>query len=401
LKTIALIDPFYGGHHEVYLKLFSKTLSALGFRIMIFTVKPKEMEKMIRADADIDESMIRYFTAPELVNKDSFFYSLWGLSTGIRRWLAIRNFIKEASAESGWSPDMVFIAWLDSYLSFFTLHKIVDLLFPYDWSGLYFHPKRIRVPESSSIPEVINVHSVLKSSRCKSVAVLDEAVVDKLESSLAGQHVVAFPDVADASPPDHDYPAVRELREKAKGRKIISIVGSIEKRKGILALLEVAKSKAMKDFFFVFAGVLQEGTFENDELELIRIMESAPPDSCYFYFASIAGEPQFNAFVEATDIVYASYNDFYHSSNVLAKAAIFKKSLIVTDGYCMGERVKKFGIGLTVNYGDLLECGNAIRTLCDPAVKKKLAFDFDGYLSAHSPKCLSESFKDLLSSYAM
>ncbi|MEE9542775.1 MAG: glycosyltransferase [Thermodesulfobacteriota bacterium] len=396
MKTIALVDPFYGGHHEIYLKLFSKALSALGFRVMVFTLRPNEMEEMVKEDSEIDCSTIRFFSIPELVNRDSLFYSFWGLTTGARRWRAMRKSIKEASSATGWSPDMVFIAWLDSYLNFFAGRRIVDLLFPYDWSGLYFHPLRLRVPESSSLPEAINLYGALRSVRCKTVAVLDEGVVGKLKKCLGGKRVVAFPDVADASPPDSNYSVLREIRDKARGRKIITIIGSLEKRKGILSLLEVAKSNAMENFFFVFAGKLKDKTFKNEELELIRENAERPSDNCFFHLASISGESRFNALMEATEIVYASYDGFYHSSNILAKAAIFKKPLIVTDGFCMGERVREFGIGLTVDYGDVSQCRDAIRALSESKDRGKLALDFEGYLSLHSPSRLSESFSDLI-----
>ncbi len=44
----------------------------------------------------------------------------------------------------------------------------------------------------------------------------------------------------------------------------------------------------------------------------------------------------------------ASYQNFYHSSNTLTKAALFNKPVIVSKGYLMEELAVKYQLGIAI-----------------------------------------------------
>ena len=62
---------------------------------------------------------------------------------------------------------------------------------------------------------------------------------------------------------------------------------------------------------------------------------------------------QFYALHSVCDILFGVYHQFAHSSGLLTKAAFFQKPVIVSKGYCMEERVRKYHLGLVVDEGDV------------------------------------------------
>ena len=58
-------------------------------------------------------------------------------------------------------------------------------------------------------------------------------------------------------------------------------------------------------------------------------MEKIPDESC------------FNALIAESDLIFAAYKQFTGSSNLLTKAAAFRKPVIVSRGLCMGRRVEQ------------------------------------------------------------
>ncbi|MFN7557011.1 MAG: glycosyltransferase family 1 protein, partial [Microcystis sp.] len=47
MKTIALVDPLWGGHHPTYLKFFAKTLLELGHEVIVLCPAPEEVNQWI------------------------------------------------------------------------------------------------------------------------------------------------------------------------------------------------------------------------------------------------------------------------------------------------------------------------------------------------------------------
>lgn len=399
MKTIALIDPFWSGHHSMYLKLFSKTILSLGHKVMIFSSRPQLMRDWAEVNFKQHHDKIYCYEIQE--PKQSVFpvKIVKQALDGIKLWLSADKAIKKAYSDTGCFPDLVFFPWLDSYLSLFQNRYLLDKIFPHNWSGLMFHPYHLRLKLSflSSRRGPFDLDEALKSSRCKAIAVLDEGVAQKLQENLQGKQVVIFPDVTDASPPDREFPIAKKITVAANGRKIIALLGSLDRRKGMLTLLKVTKSISCEDCFFVFAGKLADESFSSDELEALKSIAYNPPHNCFFHLDFIPDEPAFNALVEMSDILFAAYENFLHSSNILTKAAVFKKPLIVSKGYCMEERVKAYHLGVSVECGNVPECAEAIRHLLNP---NNFKGDFDGYMEAHSKERLKPAFKEIFDNYS-
>jgi glycosyltransferase involved in cell wall biosynthesis len=396
LKTIALVNPLWDGHHPTYFYYFTKTLLELGNRVLAFCSAPTELRKMVLNDLNCDDRF-QVFKLPEL--QDSRFFGKGFRSTliAIKRWKLANTAIKQAGATIKLTPDLVFFGALDIYLPpYFLTPIIIDRIFPYDWSGLYFQPRHLRIKQKfASIRQgCFTPHSALQASRCKSVAVLDEGVAESLKNKIQ-KPVITFPDIADASKPDPEFELVQEIKIQARSRKIVGLLGSLSKRKNLLMLLDVAKQVPDSQYFFIFIGTLDRSTFSPEELIKIENIVNSKPTNCFFYFNRIPKECQFNALISACDILFAVYKNFSASSNFLTKSALFKKPIIVSQNYCMGERVKNFNLGVCIQEDSKSQCIKALNEVCNTS---SLEAKFEEYAKLHSLQRLYLDFSEILKS---
>lgn len=401
MKTIALIEDSWGGHRPTYLKIFTKTLLELGHQVIVLCPKPAELSEWITQNHSYSDKFHAFeFHKPDPSSFPVLQFRL--IINAIARWRNVKMAIESVALKLDKSPDLVFFPWLDSYLAPYLTHYAIDLIFPYQWSGLYFHPRHLRLKQKfwSICRGPLRQDAVLKSSRCKAIAVLDEGIAQKLQSKIGGKLVVTFPDFTDTSTPDPNYPIARQIKAKAQGRKIIGLLGLQSKRKGLLTLLEVAR-QTVKDYFFVFAGSLAEHTFTAQELANIQNIVDSDLSNCFCYFETIPDGAPFNALVDLCDILFAAYEKFPHSSNILTKTAILEKPVIVSKKFCMAERVEKFKLGLSIDEGDVVQCTQAIQYLSRQLEEQKLQPNFEDYRHLHSTKKLKTAFLEILDRYAI
>jgi glycosyltransferase involved in cell wall biosynthesis len=400
MKTIALIDTLWGGHHQTYLKLFSRTLLELGHKVMVFCPHPEEISEWVAFNRPSLAARLHTFVLREPDPSQFPIPRLRLTFNALARWRSAAAAIQDASRQLGTSPDLVFFAYIDLQLWPYLAHRAIEKIFPYNWSGLYFQPSHLRV-RLQLLPirrGIFNPDGVLKSSRSRSIAVLDEGIAKKLQTRIDDKPVIIFPDIADESPPDPDYNIAQQIIEKAGGRKIVGLLGSIGKRKGILTLLDMAQKSAKENWLFVFAGQLDESAFLPEDIEKIRSIIKQKYHNCFFYFDYIPDGPKFNALVNVCDVLFTAYNNFPHSSNILTKAAIFKKAVIVSQGYCMEERVDKFGLGLSIKEGDVQGGIEALQRLCNHSLTEatKIKPNFEDYCHQHSQQQLHLAFESIL-----
>lgn len=400
MKTIVLVDTLWFGHHPTYLKIFTKTLLELGYQVVTLCPEPAELSQWITLNCPRQTHLFHTFELQEPEPKQSLISLTPKLFTALAYWQRAASAIQNVSLKIGSSPDLVFFAWLDSYLSSYLIHHLVDKIFPYNWSGLYFRSYYQQIKQRGWYfqRKSPNPYTVLQSSHCQAVAILNEDMVETLQNKLKKKPVVIFPDFTDDSPPDFSFPITKQIQDKAAGRKIIGLLGSLDKRKGFLTLLEVSQEVAEENCFFVFAGKFEESCFLPQELTKIQNIVKSAPHNCFFYFERIPNEAQFNSLVYICDVLFAVYNNFPNSSNILTKAAIFEKPVVVSNNFCMGKRVCEFSLGLTINEGDTLQCIEALHYLCS---RSKLDItqtkrDFEGYKRLHSIEQLHTAFQAIL-----
>jgi len=397
VKTIALFDTIPNGHHPTYLRLFSQILLEMGYRVLTFCPDPDALQTWItQHHSEYAPNLYAIgATSPQVPALPILDYTPRPMSA-LFQWKYATDTIQSAASQLGYKPDLVFFPWLDSYLSDYLPSIIVDCLFPYNWSGLFFHPPYLltgpkRLP-IFGLP--LTPYSATRSARCRSLALLDEFEVAKLQLIL-DKPVIPFPDLTDESLPDLTYPIATQIREKAGDRKVIGLLGGLAPRKGLLTLLEVAKQWQQDDWFFVFVGELYEVFLSSEEISEIRRFAQSNPSNCFFHLDWIPDEPKFNAVVESCDVLFAAYENFPYSSNMLAKAAVFEKLLIVSAGDCIGNRTEAFHLGISIPAGDVIQCIDALTKLHKQLEFKEPYFkpDFEGYRKIHSLDQLRLAFE--------
>jgi glycosyltransferase involved in cell wall biosynthesis len=411
MKTVALVDTNHGrGHHLTYMRVFSKSLLEMGHRVLVFYPKPNEVTNWINTQCPGQAEHFFSFEMSEFKHQQiPLFGKLLYHSPVLERfpqplsvlgrWWQAASMIQEAAEITGFSPDLVFFNWLDNYLSYYLTHHLIDWIFPYPWSGLYFRPGELRFRKQSLLPH----YAIAQSPQCKALAILNEELVEEFQQRLKTP-IIAFPDFTDNSIPDTNYDLVQQIQAKAGSRKIIGLMGSLSKRKGILTLLEVAERSTQENWFFVFVGFLSRSMFHQDyeqrfDEEYLRVKQisESPPPNCFFHLEHIPTEAGFNALISTCNFLFAAYENFPYSSNILAKSAFFKKPIIVSEGYCMGDRVKKFRLGLSIPEGDVIKCIEALHTLCESSNSShSLKFDFESYTLVHSVDQVGRVFECIL-----
>lgn len=396
-RRIALIETDWDGHHAFYCKIFAATLLELGHSLIVFGPQPKDLREWLAGHSPERHDSLQVL---EVRPPKPSSFPLQGIRARLTTLAYWRNAAEAISRIPGSPPHLTFFPWLDDYLVG-GVSYLVDRLFPHPWSGLYFHPRHLRLPGRSILRKGPVPYSVLRASHCRAVAVLDEGVAGKLGAAIS-KRVIVLPDVADAAAPDPAFPLLADIRRRARGRKIIGLLGSLEMRKGILTLLETALMTVAEPWFYVFAGApaAEEEAFREQWAKVHGIV-AAEPENCLFYLQRIPTEEQFNAVVDACDLVFAAYLKFTSSSNLLTKAALFRKPIIVSDGYCMGERVQRFRLGAAIPEGELGGCVDALRRLLDVCWAGEVGPDFDGYLAVHSLSQLTEGLRSLVEAATM
>jgi len=426
VKTIALLDPCWFGHHPTFFKNYTRVLLELGYRVIAFCPDPQDLHQWATSNIgdtlgkESDHLSIYKLVTPreknlglrlsyKLIQELEKTIARLGISPYCKDVISleVRQYWRDASVtlnkavlELGTKPDLVFFAMLDNYLSKWIPPSQISKNFPYQWSGLYICPKHLRLSQSQEVKfnDSWQSENLLNSSLCQSVALLDEGVVAKLSTRIAKKPIVVFPDITNEAEPDWEYHRVQELKAKAKGRKIIGLFGSLDKRKGMLTLLSAAEKLKEKEYFFIFAGKLWLSSFKIQEQKQIQQIVKSSPSNCLFYLDGfIPDGGKMNGLLSACDIMMLAYEKFPHSSNMLTKAAVLQKQVIVSEGYCMAERVKKYRLGLTIPEGDVYELIQAIEEISqreDP----KLDSDFAGYRENHSYERLREAMKQIINS---
>lgn len=184
MRTIAVIDPYWTGHHPTYAKLFSGALLTLGHRVMTFCPEPEEVKAWLAAHGSHDLERFHGFQLHEPAPSRFPYEPLQATLTGIGMWRSAARAISKAERATGIRPDLVFFLWLDSYLGFFRNRHIVDRLLPHDWIGIYFQPRHLRQYEhlSDTVGPPTDHDVELLSRRCRGVALLDEGVAGLLHT---------------------------------------------------------------------------------------------------------------------------------------------------------------------------------------------------------------------------
>jgi hypothetical protein len=280
VKTVVLIDPYQGGHHLMYLRLFSKALLELGHRVIACCADPENLNEWLVDRLQSSPQLIKNFRTLKILEKPPIQLfnnkSLQPLNT-LSRWYEAKKTISRVISSIGQELDLVIFNCIDSYLSRYIPAFLIDIIFPYSWLGIFFQPKFSNKVNQTQL----DFHQIFKALNCQGVGVLDEDQQSQLQAQLQ-ERVITFPDVTDEVEPDINFFLASEMKNKARGRKIIGLIGSLNKRKGLLTLLQVSQQPHNDKYLFAFVGQLSNYMLKAEELDYIQKIKKQNPSNCYF-----------------------------------------------------------------------------------------------------------------------
>ncbi|GAA5118439.1 hypothetical protein JIN84_16005 [Luteolibacter yonseiensis] len=400
-KTVALVEWHWSGHHPVYFALFASALAEIGCRVVPFCPAPEEFPALIAQTPVADSAaMARIEPADRVpVPRASRMRPARFRPAvhAIRKFGGLGNQLRAWERQNSARIDLVFFACV--YDFDFANIALGERFFGFRWSGLYLHARSFRMP-GSPIPYVGSLpcpEKIFSIGSLHSAGVLDEGAVGPLGAITNGRKVVGFPDLSDTRLPpagDPDWGLANKIRSFAAGRPIISLVGHLQRTKGMVQFTRLAEDPSMKDVFFFLGGEVNWVEIPEKEREEVRaIWERAP--NVYAHLQRVGTESGLNALISVSDIVMAAYTDFPNSSNILTKAAFLRRSVIVSNGYLMAERVRNFKLGQIVEEGNIGEMREAVLTILN---QKSQPGDSDddlrlAYQKRHSYPALMESFE--------
>jgi hypothetical protein len=398
MKHIVLIEFTLVGHHYAFLQMFSEILLKQGHKVYALVpgaAKLGDAMRQLMPEKKDDFHAIDFKYEPRKQFPDS---PIKNSISNLKKWHFEKQLVRGIEKQHGVKIDLVFYNWVDYQFSRYVPGFILDMVFPYKWSGLYFHPYHLRLEPQSLVTKANwrDYDSVFLANNCVAVTIHDTAIVDGFSRRI-GKHVIHFPETATDTPPDYEYPLYKELMEKAAGRIIVGMVGC-EIHKGTITMLRVAKLADPKKYFFAFLGVNQLFAYDEASKKELEDFVASAPENCFFKFESIPEGGAYNAIFCAFDIPFLVYNNFISSSNRLTKAAIFKRLVLASDNYCVGDDVRKFNLGEAVKPMDAEAAFEGLKKLTARIEAKDYPYEqWDTYCKLNSNEILDVRFREVIS----
>jgi len=414
-QHIYIVDVSWGGHIADYHRLFIRYYLSQKHIVNSISPFPEEVRSWFndlpgsslnviqvgRKDIELHGS-IRYLQAlvhkfPTRLSKRELPYSKWlrKFLFTVQVWSYINYMITKESCRTRNKPRLVLINYIDQDFMVKGFSRfIVDLVFNYKWACLYLSPTEFIpgtaggfVSGSAIIP---NRRDIFKSKNLRSILVSDERVVTSIKAYI-GKKAIFLPEIVSKSLPPKETKLSVEIRKKSRGRKVICLAGVLAERKGVELFINSAQALLNSNYFFLMAGEVHSSLYNNKNI--MNVLD-APPNNMFLYLEEIKGEIAFNELINLSDIVFIAYNNFYHGSGLLSRAVSFNKPVIASKGFLIGERVKKYDLGITIEENNLDQCIAAIKILTNNNMTQINSASKE-YLNIHSISNFNKSLNIL------
>jgi glycosyltransferase involved in cell wall biosynthesis len=385
---IALIDfdPWAHGHFRFLYCHFCKMLLELGCRVVGICADPSYVSRWLEERGICQENLLLH-SLPITPAWLRSWRRKWRLLRHLVCWFQSAQILSQTQKSQKWTVQGAFVAWAHSLLeNGHPSGALLDHIFPFPWAVLWADSEALRSPGKN--PR--HLLAPLTGKYFRTVAVLDEGTLSAFKSVLGPSRVLDWPDFTDNTLPLSPPFLLTEMRARARGRPVIGSFGVMGKRKNTALLLAYAEKHA--DLFFLVAGLVNLDWYPPEEREIICRAKRGELENVLLHDGFLS-EGDLNAFIQASDIIYAVYRDFPNSSNILTKAAVFKRPVVVADGFCMAERVRRYEIGKVIPQDDFHALDHAIRALLTSPPHPD---EFQLFGEAHSEKRLKHQMAQLV-----
>lgn len=408
--TVAVVEWNWGGHHPEFFSHCVSSLGACGAVVVPFVSEASKCMEVLGPCFQAGGPG----GAGWLLRPSEFVPSrLWRFRPSRSLALHFRarsTFQRLGAALSDWETvngmrvDLVYFACM--YDDDFPRAELVSRGLGRPWSGLYLQGRVFhRLRGSPEHRMARRARGMFRSPALVALGVLEPWMLTLISKASSDVNAREFPDNV-GTIPRLDTPAGLRLREemrsRAAGRPIVSLLGHLKPSKGVELFLRVACSTEMQDVAFFLGGEMRLKDFDPAIRGRIQeLLQRAPHlQRC----PGRLGDDVFHAAIAASDLIFCAYVDFPHSSNIQGKAALFHRPTIVTEGTLMAERCRAYRLGECILENDLDDAIGSIRRLLSSA--KEWQADLEGrrlretFVALNGSGALADAMSWVLASHA-
>jgi hypothetical protein len=211
-----LIDLFAGGHRTAFMRLFAESCLQLNCNVICLYPKIEDVISSFRASCTQIPDDLIFVPYDPVISSYHHFGRFNDAVNTLAYWKQCGKLLKKLETEHAVKIDLVFFNWLDSQMANCLPSFLVDIVFPYNWSGLYFHPRIFRIKPEYLETKISfrDVDSVFLSKRCVAVTLHDEGILNSYQKHL-GKKVILFPEIADDTAPDPENALAETIHDKS------------------------------------------------------------------------------------------------------------------------------------------------------------------------------------------
>ena len=406
-KIVALVEWHWMGHHPTYAVHLALAISNAGMDVVPFCANPADFQKRLNSsesqrlkDAGTIHPANQIHRAGSRVKWPR---CVIPIGQAINHFGILGKQLRCWSKRNRKRIDQVFFCYV--YDMDFEYFRYAAPLFRFPWAGLYLESRFFRLP-GTAIPYQARISCPEKYfalPSCTGVAVMDPRAVQAMKERIGTQkRVVLFPDFTDLSldcptSTRGNFSLASKIRRFAEGKPIISLVGHLQRTKGLLSFTRAACESSLQNITFFLGGEINwQEISEADKRWLLRTWEDNP--NIYSHLQRLSSESVLNQVIAESDIIYAAYNDFPKSSNILTKAALLKRPVVVSEGHLMAELVRDYQLGEVVREDDLTHICQTLHTMLEPGYLDQLSHRarWLDYADLQSANRLPQAFQQLL-----
>jgi glycosyltransferase involved in cell wall biosynthesis len=355
VPRIMLFDINCGGHHSIYIEhlinywcqnQISGKLDIVVSQNLLERLFP--ITEMNYGQSNINFVVINPKEEAVLKSMDSFANRIM---RSFQEWHLICKYARSLGTNH------CLIMWFDPIILRFAL----GIKPPCSFSGICFRTIFHYQDFDNSLPEgkeilwhwrdKLLLPRIFKNRHLKRLFLLDPFAVKRLQESYRGK-VLHLPDPVQV--PNYSKLQPDQLRKSLRiepNRKVFLLFGSLIRRKGIYELLEAISllpCNLCQQLCLVLSGV----PWSVEEKQLIEsnikaLCQSKPVQIISNY--EFISEQDVQTYYSLADVILAPYQRHVGMSGILLLAAAAEKPVLSSNYGLMGELVKRYQLGLTVN----------------------------------------------------
>lgn len=316
-KRILIYSPFYfKGHFGSWVKLIESALLSLGHSVLIY--------HQIPASEDTKPSVIKKIfkiLRANFIQKASMYEEVSPvIPGGAYQLFKFLNDVNGNSSVKKFNPDLILYDFLDALDTDPQNWKCFYANFHYSqWAGIHIRPAT----------SFIGGYSHLNSEAFKGVLFLSKEASEIAIERGENIPISFLPDISVSNLPHAKSKKITQILNKAAGRTVIFMGGSIGIRKNIFQWFKLIKLADPSKYFFIQMGEINRNEFSTRGLLCIDSFMQQMRENYYHENTYINSDEEFNELISNSDYIYAVYKDFEGTSNLVSKAAMFYVPIFV------------------------------------------------------------------------